>query len=178
MADIDQPLFFPQSLPIQSGDIIFREGTESISEFILSVDHGGYSHVGMLYQIQNKWYVIHATPSEKTNIPDSVVLDELSFYLSKNHAKRYAIYTVQADQQQYQQAAKYIHNQLGKPFDITGINGTYCTLLILEAWKTANVDLQVTFTEIDLPLIGGRYLLPKDLRASEKLTIAYKGIIQ
>lgn len=178
MADNNQPLLFPPEQSIKSGDLIFREGTELVSGAVLTVDNGGYSHVGTLYQKDNKWSVIHATPSEHKGIDDSVVIDSIDFYLSKQRAKRYAIYRViSANEEQEQKVIEYLNSQLGKPFDIRGINGTYCTLLILNAWHIAGIDLQVQYSTIDLPFIKGRYLLPKDLRESKNLKKIYENKI-
>ncbi len=48
MADEQQPLLLPAKLIIQSGDLIFREGTQPVSDVVLNLDTSGYSHVGML----------------------------------------------------------------------------------------------------------------------------------
>lgn len=175
MADEQQPLLLPAKLIIQSGDLIFREGTQPVSDVVLNLDTSGYSHVGMLYKNEQTqiWYVLHATPSEIKGKPDSVVLDTLAFYLSSQNAKKYAIYRVQATNEQHQQAVNFALSQQGTPFDITAKQGTYCTLLMLDAWKAANIDLQVSFSRIELPFVAGDYLLPKDLRASPKLTEIY-----
>lgn len=175
MADTTQPTFFPSDLTIRSGDLIFRQGTQPVSDIVLNIDNGGYSHVGMLYKDEekNSWYVIHATPSELEGRADSVVLDELAFYVAKQNAKKYAIYQVKATTEQHKQAISYAYKQLGVPFDITAKQGTYCTLLVVSAWQAANIDFHVSFTHINMPLVAGNYLLPKELRASEKLKELY-----
>lgn len=158
------------SFPIQSGDIIFREGTEPVSMAVMSYDDSGYSHVGMLYKQQDKWFVIHATPSEVKGRKDSVVIDELSFYIAKERSKRFAIYKVAATKQQYQQAIDFTLKQLGVIFHFNEQQGTYCTLLIYRAWQVAGIDLQVNFTHLNIPFMAGDYLLPKELKNSKYLT--------
>lgn len=156
----------PAVLP---GDLIFREGTEPVSDAVMAVDGGPFSHVGMLVGQPGAWRVLHATPSEIPGRPDGVVLDTLDFFTDSQRAKRYALYHVDADPARRAVAVQNAHAMLGKPFRIADTTGTYCTVLVWDAWRQAGVDLDVTFTHLALPLMNGNYLLPSALMASQKL---------
>lgn len=157
------------SVMAQPGDLIFREGTEAVSDAVILVDRGPFSHVGLLVGEPGAWQVLHATPSEVPGRPDGVVLDPLAFFIDPLRAKQYVVYQVQASPEQRSHAIEAAYAMLGKPFRIADDIGTYCTVLVWDAWRKAGVDLDVTFTYLALPLMHGKYLLPSALLASSKL---------
>jgi len=157
----------------QSGDLIFREGTEGVSDMVRAVDGGPYSHVGLLVGEHGRWQVLHATPSEVPGRPDGVVLDDLSFFIDRQRAKHYAVYHVEASQAQRELAIKTAYEMLGKPFRVADASGTYCTMLVWGAWQRGGLDLDVAFTHLALPLMNGKYLLPSALLASSKVRAIY-----
>jgi len=153
----------------QAGDLIFREGTEWISAAVMSVDGGGFSHVGMLIGEAGSWQVLHATPAERSGQADGVALDTLAFFLDPQRSHAHAVYQVQATLAQRQRAVQFALAEHGKSFRIHDAAGTYCTVLVWNAWQQAGVDLQVRFTPVALPLMRGNYLLPSNLRHSPQL---------
>jgi len=153
----------------QAGDLIFRQGTEPVSDAVMAVDGGPFSHVGMLIGQPGDWHVLHATPSEVPGRPDGVVSDTLAFFVDAKRAKRYAIYHVDAGAAHRTRAIRDAQTMLGKPFRVADPTGTYCTVLVWNAWRQAGIDLDVPFTRLNLPLLNGEYLLPSSLLASKKL---------
>ncbi|MFJ1299932.1 YiiX/YebB-like N1pC/P60 family cysteine hydrolase [Pseudomonadota bacterium AL_CKDN230030165-1A_HGKHYDSX7] len=153
----------------QAGDLIFRRGTAAISDAVLAVDPGEFSHVGMLVGGPGAWQVVHATPSEMPGRADGVVLDELAFYLDPVRAEDHAVYGVHADPAQHARAVSAALAARGQGFELAHAGGTYCTALVWQAWRTAGVDLQVPFTTLAIPLLQGKYLLPSALQASPRL---------
>lgn len=166
--------FLPQ-LPAQAqaGDLLFRQGTEAVSQLVRSVDAGDFSHVGLLVAPATPtgpWRVVHATPSEKPGQPDAVVLDTLDFYLHPQRARSYQLYRVPASATARQQAVGWALAQQGRAFDLLDAeHGLYCTTLVWQAWQQAGVALEARFTEVMLPFLGGRYLLPGGLRRAPQL---------
>jgi len=188
-------LIIPHSA--QSGDLIFRKGTEPISDLVRSLDHGGqgasadggeFSHVGLLIAAndlssellngvppstprESIWFVLHATSSEVAGRPDAVVLDSLSFFISPKLSKGHAVYRVAAaDAAQRRAAVTAALAQLGQPFSLTDENGTYCTELPYAAWLSAGVDLDVRRKRLAIFLFPARdFLFPSALMASPKL---------
>jgi len=153
----------------QAGDLIFRRGTERVSDAVMAVDGGRFSHVGMLVGEHGRWQVLHATPAEVPGRKDGVILDTLAFFLDPARSEEHAVYQVQATSAQHQHAVRYALNEIGKPFRVNDPSGTYCTVVVWDAWQYAGVDLQVNFTYVALPLMRGDYLLPSALRRSPKL---------
>lgn len=157
----------PQAAP---GDLIFRRGTENVSQLVQAVDGGDFSHVGMLVGRPGQWQVLHATPSEREGQPDAVVLDSLDFFLDVRRAHAYRLYQVTADPGARERAVAWAMAQQGQPFQLLGSGqGIYCTTLVWRAWLQSGADLEVVFTEVELPILGGRYLLPSSLSRSSRL---------
>ena len=157
----------PQAAP---GDLIFRGGTENVSHLVQAVDRGDFSHVGMLVGRPGQWLVLHATPSEREGQPDAVVLDSLDFFLGVQRAQAFRLYQVTADPGARERAVAWAMAQQGKPFQLQGSGqGVYCTTLVWQAWLQSGADLEVVFTEVELPILGGRYLLPSSLLRSSRL---------
>jgi len=153
----------------QAGDLIFRRGTEPVSAAVLVVDGGEFSHVGMLLGQPGAWQVLHATPSEVPGRNDGVVIDSLAFFLNPARSKGHAVYRVEASAIQHRHAVHFAQGDAGKPFRIGDPNGTYCTLLVWQAWQQAGVDFEVAFTQVQVPLLQGEYLFPSQLRRSKWL---------
>lgn len=168
-ADVALPSSMAWPAQAQAGDLVFRQGTEAVSAAVLSVDGGPYSHVGMLVGEPGRWQVIHATPAERADRADGVVIDSLDFYLDPARAVQYGLYQVEAEPAQRAAAVRAAYARLGDPFRIADPAGTYCTELVWAAWQSSGLDLAVTFTPLALPLLPGRYLLPSDLAASPRL---------
>ena len=165
----------PLPTATKAGDLIFRQGTEGVSQLVRAVDRGDFSHVGLLVapaQPDGVWQVLHATPSEHPGQPDAVVLDTLDFYLAAERTRAYRIYQVGASAAARQQAMDWAQAQRGRPFDLLDAErGRYCTTLVWQAWQHAGLDLEVSFTHIAMPVIGGQFLLPSALQASRHVQL-------
>jgi cell wall-associated NlpC family hydrolase len=153
----------------QEGDLIFREGTEAISVAVMALDPSGFSHVGMLVKRQDRWAVLHATPSERPDAADGVVIDTLDFFVHPDRARRYEIHHVDADGEIRRRAVANAMRSVGRPFLVSDPRGTYCTRLMWEAWRDAGMDLGVRFDFLSIPLLAGEYLLPSALLRSARL---------
>lgn len=148
----------------RSGDMIFRTGTETVSNIVIAADQGIYSHVGMLVLVDGAWKVIHATPEEIPGRGNKVVLDALDFFISSERALQYRIFRVESTNEQQQKAVEWVERQLGQPFTLLDPNGVYCTTLVWKAWLHAGVDLKVEFTLVEVPLMSNtQILLPSGL---------------
>ena len=165
-----QALPLPPVLPAsaQAGDLIFRRGTEGVSQMVLGMDKGHYSHVGMLVGERGRWNVVHATPSEKVGQADGVVLDSLEFFLAPQRSEAFAVYGLKnVSIHQRRSAVKWALAQQGRGFEIVAAGkGIYCTTLVWQAWRQAGLDWPVSTTEVTLPVLKGHYLLPSALQTS------------
>lgn len=157
----------------QPGDLIFRQGNAAVSDVVLLADSQSlFSHVGMLIGGPQQWQVIHATPEEIPGRGDKVVIDSLEFFISPERSEHYEVYHVNAPPEAREKAVKAALQQLGEAFTIKNGEGLYCTTLIWHSWLAGQVDLDVQFTEVKLPLVNGYYLMPSGLLQSRLLTKA------
>ena len=156
---------------VESGDLVFRTGDEAISSVISSMDSSGFSHVGMLYRDQQRYYVIHATPAEHPGARDEVVVDTLDFF--KAHAKyhRVSYYHVSAPQLAHHVAVNAALAQRGRPFSVLDTRGVYCTELVNQAWAKAGYPLTQERKTLQLPGATVQLILPQHLIASPRLKI-------
>ncbi|CBV41377.1 YiiX/YebB-like N1pC/P60 family cysteine hydrolase [Halomonas elongata] len=153
-----------QASQLLPGDLVFRQGTEPVSEAVMVMDDNRFSHVGMLAGQPDDWQVVHAVPE------GGVISEPLADYIAAEHARQFAYFRVKATDAQRQSATDFAEANLGVPFTLldAGVpgNGTYCTLLIRDAWQAAGIDLQAKFKHLNLPLYPGDFLLPSGLLAS------------
>lgn len=159
---------------LRPGDLVFRLGTELVSNAITFVDDGAYSHVGMLVPSKHGWKVLQAVPANEEDKRDAVILSSLAHFKAPDLARAIAFYHVQATSAKHEQAANYARQKLGMPFGFES-GKTYCTKLVWAAWQEAGVDLKARFTRIDALWIGGKYLLPSGLRQSPRLHLVWRS---
>lgn len=153
---------------IQSGDLVFRDGGDITSEIIKTLDHSGYSHVGMIYLSDQGVQVIHATPQERPGTGDAVVIDTLAYF--RTHAKNQHIvfYHINASTQQHAGALRYALSRAGQSFGFTA-NSLYCTQLVYQAWQSAGLNITTNHKWLKVPLIDDPILLPQDITDSRLL---------
>jgi hypothetical protein len=167
---------------LQPGDLIFRIGDGWQSEVVRGVTNtrkkrgDPYSHVGMLVGSPGHWQVVHAVPAETPNRTNTIVRDDLDFFLSPERARGVAIYRVAADAVSRTAAVEYVLRRLGTPFRIVENDhiGQYCTTLIWAAWQRAGVDLGARFEHLEVPFSAGDYLLPHSLRTAPGLQLIFE----
>jgi cell wall-associated NlpC family hydrolase len=170
-------------LQLQAGDLIFRIGSSWQSDVVRDMGNNGsystgdpYSHVGMLVGNSSHWQVLHAVPAELPERTDAVVLDDLDFFLSPEHASGVAIYQVTADASAHAIAVENAMKRLGTPFKLVenDPDGQYCTTLVWYAWQRAGVPLDARFDKLHVPFATGQYLLPHRLRAAPELRLLFE----
>ena len=169
---------------LQPGDLIFRIGDGWQSDVVRNVasvrqqDKRGdpYSHVGMLVGSPEHWQVVHAVPAEMPDRADTVVRDDLDFFLSPKRARGVAIYRVAAAATSRAAAVEYVLQRLGTPFRIVENDheGRYCTTLVWAAWQRSGVDLGARFERLEVPFSAGDYLLPHSLRTARGLQLVFE----
>lgn len=154
---------------IQSGDLIFRDGGEAISEVVRSIDNSGFSHVGVVDITPEGTYVIHATPQEHPGGISGVNRDRLDFFIQHARDGQVAWYAVQADSETHRHARDNALARLGTPFSINPQDGLYCTQLAAEAWQATGITIINGKTRLSLPLAEEPLILPENITRSPLL---------
>ncbi len=154
---------------IQSGDLIFRDGGEAISDIVRTVDNSGFSHVGMLDITPDGVYVIHATPQEHPGGIAGVNRDTLDFFILHAKNGQVSYYAVLADDAHHRLARDNALSQTGIPFSINPQEGLYCTQLVAQAWQFAGLTIINGKTRLSLPMVEEPLILPENLTRSPLL---------
>lgn len=154
---------------IQSGDLVFRDGGEAISDIVRSIDNSGFSHVGIVDITPEGTYVIHATPQEHPDGISGVNRDPLDFFIEHAKDGQVAWYAVQADSENHRRARDNALAQLGTPFSINPQDGLYCTQLAADTWQSAGVTIITGKTRLSLPLAEEPLILPENITHSPQL---------
>lgn len=156
----------------QPGDLVFRRGTDLVSDSVRLVDGGRYSHVGMLVRSAQGWQVIHAVPAEAPGRTDTVTIDSLAAFAATERARAIGIAHVDAGPAARAKAVARVRAQLGRPFGFDA-GQIYCTTLITAAWEQAGVPLAARSTRLHIPLMDGDYVLPSAVLQSPRVQLVW-----
>jgi len=157
------------NVKFRSGDLIFRRGKSFESEAVLLTDRNSrYSHVGLLFLLKGKPYVIHAVPYETGQGRDEMKCEELGSFISFDKASRAAVYRVggmsDAGLEKAVGWAKKAFDtrvEFDGDYSLVSDDKLYCTELIWKSYRAAGIDLvKGHFDVLNLPLKGGNYILP------------------
>lgn len=168
---------------LADGDLVFRRGTGLLSQVVTSASKDGvYSHIGILKKIDNEWFVIHAVPDEPDfeGDPDRVKMDSLSRFFAADRAVRGMIARVTDDSLVASKAAAIARKMAREKvlfdhdYDLTDTSRMYCSELVEFAYQKTGICLsEGRRTQIDVPAMGGTYLMPDDIACNKRLKIIY-----
>jgi len=173
-----------RKLNLQSGDLIFRRGTSIESHIVLLTDQeSDYSHVGMIYIINGKLFVIHTVPKENDADPGYIKLEPINRFLSDGKASRLAIFRLhQYFSEKINTASNYAYNCYVKKYcfdnnyDLVSDKQLYCTELIWKAYKRAGVDLVCSrLRNINFIITNKIMIMPSSIIESKLLEKVYSN---
>lgn len=145
-------LTFPDTLALQSGELVFRKGESRESRAVTTIDRSSdYTHVGMVVYHNNDWYVLHAVPSERASEQeeDSVKLEPIGVFFRSDRAVKGGVYRYPLSPDD---TLKLLHRGLSlyfnrhplfdNRFDETDTTAFYCTELVCFLYQqVAGIDL-------------------------------------
>lgn len=141
----------PDTVHLQTGDIVFRLGESRESRAVTTVDRkGDYSHVGMVMNVNGRWMVLHAVPNERDSKheEDSVKLEPIGIFFRSDRAVKGGIYrfpitpedTLRLLQKGLQLFAR--HPLFDGQFDCEDTTDFYCSELVYFLYlNTLNMDI-------------------------------------
>lgn len=148
---------------IQEGDFILRRGHGMISDLISSHINKGIldvTHVGILHEINDDWFVIHSMSSEVSHF-DGVQIQPLHRFLfdskpDKTTVTRLKNISISQAKEISKKALHYV--EIKVPFDSYGNlddgSKLFCTELV---WRILEIDLCFVQPEISIELRKERY---------------------
>ncbi len=140
----------PNELTLQSGDIVFREGSSIESSTVNAVDkQTHYTHVGIVININQQTHVLHAVPNERDdNEKDSVKLEPISQFFRSDRATSGCIMRPKIEHFDttliYNECMKIYSRRplFDNTFNLNDTTSYYCTELIYHIFKnTHNIDI-------------------------------------
>ncbi|MCR4965339.1 MAG: hypothetical protein K6A41_06745 [Bacteroidales bacterium] len=140
----------PDTVQLQTGDIVFRVGTSKESRAVVTVDRKSiYSHIGMVVYDDGQWKVLHAVPNERATKEekDSVKLEPIGVFFRSDRAGKGCVcrYPLEGDTLKLQQRALDLYRRhllFDNKFDDQDTNAFYCTELVWFLYQqTLGVDL-------------------------------------
>lgn len=139
---------YAESLPYQNGDLIFQESQSDQSKAIRESTNSRWSHVGILFSEQGKWFVAEAI--------QPVTVTPLRAFLARGKNREYRIYRVPGlTENQQRDLRREVRSYLGQNYDIYfewSDDLIYCSELVYKTF------LKVTGLEV------GRIQRFRDLR--------------
>lgn len=173
-------------LPVEQfadGDLVFRRGIGLMSRVVLAAGgNGTYSHVGILKWVNGECCVIHAVPGEPEydGDVDRVKVEPLTRFWSADRAARGAVMRMEVDSLVAARAAVQAlqiarrGTLFDHQYDLADTTTLYCTELVDWVYRKVGVDLsEGRLSCVNVPGIGGKYLLPGDLVNNRRLRSIY-----
>jgi len=169
-------------LNLQNGDLIFRRGTSIESQIVLLTDQDSeYSHVGMIYKINSRLFVIHTVPKENDVDPGHIKLESIDEFLSEGKATRVAIFRLlQNSSGKINIASSYAYScylkrySFDNNYDLSSDSQLYCTELIWKAYMSAGVDLvRNRLRNISFIITNKIMIMPSSIIESKLLQLIY-----
>ena len=165
-------------LALESGDLIFRSGTNVVSRAVLGLDSASsFSHVGIVYLAGDEPLVIHAIPGENLWRAEPLRIDSLADYLSDENTTSVAIMRLIADATEIRKKAADAALSFAQDgvlfdgkFDTESSDRMYCTELVWRAYKAVGLDLiDGSFDKVRGPLFSRPRILTSSLLTNPHL---------
>lgn len=168
------PADMPDLPPLAVGDLVFRRGFGTESSLIVRAQgetRSPFSHVGLVTAVKPV-EITHATTSDDPARRDQVIVSTLSDFLAQG--SRFGVRRPDWSDDVKRRTADRAQALVGRPFRLSpdDPSALYCTTLVTRA-AAPDVTLRVTPEPIDVPVIGGRYLMPAALWEADGMRTIY-----
>jgi len=144
-----------QSLPkIKTGDLVTRKGKGLISHVFakLSDTQQRFSHIGVIWIIDNKPFVLHVMGHTNKNT-SHLRLDPLAHFIDKQRASVYGLFSLNIESQELENLPHVFKKTLEKriqfddDFDLNTQDAMYCTEFIRYCFNSATNNKDFFQTE-------------------------------
>lgn len=173
---------FSCNVAFKDGDLVFRKGRSVESQVVLIADRkSSYSHVGVVYMLNNIPYVINAVPDKSSDGIAYIKMEKLSVFFSAENASIGSVFRLKKQFTNMAELAtleaKSFYDAkivFDDAFDMDSDNKLYCTELVWKAFKMVGIDLiQGKFDKLFLPFVKGFVILPSSLLHSSSIEEIY-----
>lgn len=162
----------------RSGDVIFRCGNGMESKVVVSYSGGTYSHVGLLYEKDGRWYVLHAVPKEnEKGAPEWLKCEDVVVFLSPDRAREAAWGRIRCSDSVAQSAAQYALQKVEQnlvfdnDYQLTDTLAYYCTELVWQSYLHYGVDIASLRGRIEVPVVSrdSICIFPNDIEEDDDM---------
>lgn len=162
---------------LRDGDLLFRMGLEGASRVVATVGGGDFSHVGLTWQKDGRWMVIHAVPNEvPLGEEDRIKCEPLDSFFAPQRACRGALRKVDCPDSIAAKVARMAYEKYREkiPFDhdydLWDTTRFYCTELVWYLYRKQGIDLaEERRHQLVIPGKTSSFLFPEDLWVSHRL---------
>jgi hypothetical protein len=159
------------------GDIVFRLGRTIQSNAIASQGAGGYSHIGILVEVDSTLYVLHIEPSRQSS--EKIKTEVLPEFFSSNQAVAGCVMRYSAISEPSRTAiadyAKYLLNSdisFDHDYLLSDSSRMYCTELVERIYNRAGISLSQE-KRVRLPLAKEPVILPSAIYENDSLVMIW-----
>lgn len=152
------------SLLLRNGDLILRCGKSTESYAVHIADNNSeFTHIGIIVIENDKPTVIHAVPHKKKRLKKETVLEFLS-----SNTSNYAIYRSNFSEDKLLQVtakALYFYNNkytFDGMYNLKSDTELYCTELILKAFNSSGINLNINTKEFNFLLSKHAIIFPSE----------------
>lgn len=141
----------PDTVQLQTGDLVFRQGESRESRAVTTLDRSsGYTHVGMVMNVDGRWMVLHSVPNERNTKQekDSVKLEPVGTFFCIDRAVKGGVYrypVTSEDTLRLLQRGLDLYGRhllFDSQFDMEDTAAFYCTELVWFLYQQAlHIDL-------------------------------------
>ena len=154
---------------LKNGDLVFRKGRSIESQAILMADKtGNYSHVGIVYIIDNEPYVIHITPDSLEQTVDYAKCEKLNQFFDSEYASKGCVLRIDKKYAQIAQnaadSAFVIYKSkviFDKEYSLETDAEMYCTELVLKSYQKNDIQLiSIEHNARAIPFFNNKIIFP------------------
>lgn len=159
------------------GDIVFRLGRTIQSNAIASQGAGGYSHIGILVEVDSVLYVLHIEPSRQSS--EKIKTEVLPEFFSSNQAvagcvMRYSTISEPSKEVLADYAKHLLDSDISFDHDylLSDSSRMYCTELVERIYNRAGISLSQE-KRVRLPLAKEPVILPSAIYENDSLVMIW-----
>ncbi|MDL2262632.1 hypothetical protein LJC11_03910 [Bacteroidales bacterium OttesenSCG-928-I21] len=174
------PHYIPENIELKNGDIAFRKGNSAESYAVTAFDSEAvYSHVGVVIDINENWFIVHAVPGEaEPRAKDTIKMDSIHIFFRKDRAQSGAIYRLNISDSLTKIIAKNTLEYYNKKvlfdnyFNLEDTTMLYCTELVHSVYKSAGINITENRRH-KIPGFPSPIIWPSDILKNKNLIEIY-----
>lgn len=147
-------------------DVVLRRGIDYDSFVIRKLSNSDFSHVGVVVEV-SPLKILHASSIDTQN---RVAVSPFPYFLQ--NAQGIAVKRYGLNETQKKRILEKLNQKIGAAFSFNKEHPLYCTTLLEEGFGKDFLNL--TYQNINLPVLGGDFLMPEAFYQDSKSTLIFE----